>query len=181
MITALCTLEQTIRVSLVFVLMDRYQIIGLIVAYFLGLLTKDIVSYFANDRICFKQRFYFWQSIGAPLLAGVTLYAILRVTGTYIWKGGQISSMILFFIGAVPCLYLFSFLYSFFGGWDDETLDELRHGALMSNFMKPLAMLFYKCSEWGARISPLHNRFPITIREQALAEAQELMNEKVEL
>jgi hypothetical protein len=47
--------------------------------------------------------------------------------------------------------------------------------------MKPVAMLFYKCAELGARISPLHNRFPITIRQQALAEAKSLMQERVEL
>ena len=181
LITLLCTMEQVIRVTLVFVLMDRFQVIGLIIAYFVGLLTKDIVSYFVNDKVCFKQRFYFWQSIGAPLLSGVVLYGILRISGTFIWKCDQITSMILFFVGAVPGMFLFSFLYAFFGGWDNETLEELRHGAQLSNFMKPVAMLFYKCAELGARISPLHNRFPITIRQQALAEARSLMQERVEL
>jgi O-antigen/teichoic acid export membrane protein len=181
LITLLCTMEQVIRVTLVFVLMDRFQVIGLIIAYFVGLLTKDIVSYFVNDKVCFKQRFYFWQSIGAPLLSGAVMYGILRISGTYIWKCDQITSMILFFVGAVPGMFLFSFLYAFFGGWDNETLEEFRHGAQLSNFMKPVAMFFYKCSEFGARLSPLHNRFPITIRQQALAEAKELMKERVEL
>ncbi len=181
LITALCTMEQTIRVTLVFILLDRFQVIGLIIAYFVGLLTKDIVSYFVNDKVCFKQRFFFWQSIGAPFLAGVILYAILRILGTYIWKCDQITSMILFFVGAVPGLFIYSFLYAFFGGWDVDTLEEFRHGAQLSNFMKPLAMLTYKCSKMGAGLSPLHNRFPITIREQALLEAQSLMKERVEL
>jgi O-antigen/teichoic acid export membrane protein len=181
LITLLCTMEQVIRVTLVFVLMDRFQVIGLIIAYFVGLLTKDIVSYFVNNKVCFKQRFYFWQSIGAPLLSGAVLYGIIRISGTFIWKCDQITSMILFFVGAVPGMFLFSFLYAFFGGWDNETLEELRHGAQLSNFMKPVAMLFYKCAELGARISPLHNRFPITIRQQALEEAQSLMKERVEL
>jgi O-antigen/teichoic acid export membrane protein len=181
LITALCTMEQTIRVTLVFVLMDRFQIIGLIIAYFVGLLTKDIVSYFINDKLCFKQRFFFWQSIGAPILSGAVMYAILRTLGTFIWKCDQITSMILFFLGAVPGLYVFSFLYALAGGWDAENLEELKHGAQLSNFMKPMAMLFYKCAELGAKISPLHNRFPITIRQEALAEAQSLMKEKVEL
>ncbi|HEY9160525.1 MAG TPA: hypothetical protein VIS94_05530 [Desulfomonilia bacterium] len=181
LITALCTMEQAIRVTLVFVLMDKYQVVGLIIAYFVGLLTKDIVSYFVNNKVCFKQRFYFWQSIGAPLLSGAVMYGILRVFGTYTWKCDQITSMILFFVGAVPGMFLFSFLYAFFGGWDNETLEEFKHGAKLSNFMKPLSMLFYKCGEIGARISPLHNRFPITIRHEALIEAQSLMKEKVEL
>jgi hypothetical protein len=34
---------------------------------------------------------------------------------------------------------------------------------------------------WGSKISPLHNRFPITIREAALAEARSLTEEKVRL
>jgi hypothetical protein len=34
---------------------------------------------------------------------------------------------------------LFAFLYAFFGGWDDETLEEVHRAAALSSFMKPLA------------------------------------------
>jgi O-antigen/teichoic acid export membrane protein len=70
--------EQVIRIVLALILLRRYQINALIFAYFVGLLTKDIVAYFVNDRLCFPQRFYFWQSLGAPLLAGAAHYLVLR-------------------------------------------------------------------------------------------------------
>jgi len=41
--------------------------------------------------------------------------------------------------------------------------------------------MIYLPNLWGTKISPLHNRFPITIREAALAEARSLMQEKVVL
>ena len=47
--------------------------------------------------------------------------------------------------------------------------------------MKPLAWLFWAASSVGARISPLHGRFPITIRAGALAEADALQAERVSL
>ena len=41
--------------------------------------------------------------------------------------------------------------------------------------------MFILPSQWGARLSPLHNRFPITMRPAALAEAQALTEERVKL
>ena len=41
--------------------------------------------------------------------------------------------------------------------------------------------MFILPSQWGARLSPLHNRFPITMRPVALAEAQALTEERVKL
>ena len=45
----------------------------------------------------------------------------------------------------------------------------------------PLAWLFWAASDLGARISPLHGRFPIGIYAAALAEAGSLKQERIEL
>jgi len=47
--------------------------------------------------------------------------------------------------------------------------------------MKHLAWLFWAASALGARLSPLHGRFPITIRAEALTEAKNLEAERVSL
>jgi hypothetical protein len=73
------------------------------------------------------------------------------------------------------------FLYAFFGGWDNDTLGEVKQAASMASFMKPLAWLFWAASVLGARISPLHGRFPIRIRREALMEAKALEQERVNL
>ncbi len=179
--TALITGEQLIRIVLALVLLQRFQITALIIAYFVGLLSKDFVAYIINHRLCFPQRFYFWQSLGAPLLAGATHFAILRWFTGLIWQGDQITSVLIFLIGILFSYPFFAFFYGLFGGWDDDTLSELHHAANMSNFMRPLARLFWFSTAQGARLSPLHGRFPISIRQAAIEEANSLTQERVNL
>ena len=174
-------MEQTIRIVLAWVLLSRFQINALIIAYFVGLLAKDIVGYFVNHKLCFPQRFYFWQSLGAPILAGAAHYALLRWVTGMIWQGDQITSVVIFLIGILLSYPFFVFFYGLFGGWDDPTLAELRRAVDMSSFMRPLSWLFWAGSALGARLSPLHGRFPIDIRPAALAEAESLTAERVNL
>lgn len=179
--TALVAFEQIIRVVLAFILLERFQIYALIIAYFAGLLAKDITAYFVNHKICFPQRFYFWQSLGAPLLAGVVHYWILRWLTGIIWQGDEITSILIFLIGILFSFPLYAFLYGLVGGWDDGTLDELQQAASLSGLMKGMAWIFWYCSSLGARISPLHNRFPITIRAEAVQEAAMLTRSRVDI
>jgi O-antigen/teichoic acid export membrane protein len=178
---ALVAGEQLVRIVLAYVLLARFQINALIIAYFVGLLSKGIVAYFVNHRVCYPQRFYFWQSLGAPLLAGAAHYAVLRWSMGLLWKGDQITSVLIFFIGILPSFPLFAFFYGLFGGWDDDTLMDLERAVGLSSFMRPLSWLFWKATALGARISPLHGRFPMEIRAAALAEADSLMQERVKL
>ena len=179
--TVLVAAEQVIRVALALLLLERFQINALIVAYFAGLLSKDLIGYVVNHRVCFPQRFYPWQSIVAPLLAGAVHYTILRGLGGLLWRGDQVSSVLIFFIGILPSFPLFAFLYALFGGWDDATLEELGQAANLAGLPRPLARVFWSASVLGARISPLHGRFPIGIRAAALVEASVLTTERVPL
>jgi hypothetical protein len=52
----------------------------------------------------------------------------------------------------------------------------------MTGFLRPvIQIIFILPSRWGARISPLHNRFPITMRPLAMEEARLLAQDKVKL
>jgi len=84
-------------------------------------------------------------------------------------------------IALIASYPVYAFLYSVFGGWDDRTLDEFGRGTNLASFMRPMARLFYQASRLGARISPLHGRFPISIHDEAIAEARSLTEEKVAL
>jgi O-antigen/teichoic acid export membrane protein len=181
LIMTMTLVEQTTRITLALLLVRQLQIYALILAYFAGILIKDILSYFVNNRVCFRQRFYFWQSLIAPVLAGLVNYAFLRWVTGLIWKNDQLTSVLIFFIAIVPSYPVFAFLYAFFGGWDDDTLEEVHQAASLASFMKPLAWLFWAASAVGARISLLHGRFPITNRADALAEAKALQTERVSL
>jgi hypothetical protein len=174
--------EQIIRVVLAFILLSRFQVTGLIIAYFVGLTAKGIAAYLINNKVCFPQRFYIWQSLVAPLLAGAAHYGILWLISGFIWKGDQITSVLIFFIGILPSFPIYMFLYGLFGGWDEATLEELRSAATLSGKMAGLTRWgMVEPTALGARLSPLHGRFPITNREAAMEEAKALTAEKVKL
>jgi O-antigen/teichoic acid export membrane protein len=174
--------EQTIRIGLMIVLLARLQIEALIIAYFVGLLTRGVVAYFVANKYCFPQRFFFWQSLGAPILAAGLHYLFLSVIARFVWKGDDISSILMFFIGLLPAMPVYFFIYALAGGWDDAGLDEVEEASHLTGFLyQVVRIVFVIPSRWGAKLSPLHNRFPITIRDAALAEAKSLTDEKVKL
>ena len=174
--------EQVIRVVLAWILLARFQVTGLIIAYFVGLFSKGIASYIINHKICFPQRFYIWQSLVAPLLAGATHYGVLWLICSIIWKGDQITSVLIFLIGILPSFPLYMFFYGLFGGWDTATLEELNNAVALSGIVEGLTRWgIYEPTALGARLSPLNNRFPITNRIEAMLEAKALTEERVKL
>jgi O-antigen/teichoic acid export membrane protein len=173
--------EQTIRVILALLLIQRFQINGLIIAYFVGLFAKGISAYFINNKLCYPQRFFSWQSLIAPLLAAGTHYLLLRWVTGLIWTGNDISSVIIFLIGILPSFPIYMALYGIFGGWDTDTLEELELAVGLTGFAKPLVWVIWKATELGTRLSPFHNRFPIQNRPAAMIEARDLTLEKVKL
>jgi len=91
-------------------------------------------------------------------------------------------AVLLLFIALVPCMPVFFFFYALAGGWDQAGLDEADEACRMTGFLRPVVnFIVIVPSRWGARISPLHNRFPTTMRPAALAEAQALTEERVKL
>ena len=174
--------EQLIRVVLAWILLARFQVTGLIIAYFVGLFSKGLAAYIINHKICFPQRFFIWQSLVAPLLAGVAHFGLLYWLTGYIWKGDQITSVLIFFIGILPSFPLYMFLYGLFGGWDTATLEELNSAVALSGAVQGLTRWgIYEPTALGAHISPLNNRFPITNRIEAMLEAKALTGERIKL
>jgi O-antigen/teichoic acid export membrane protein len=173
--------EQSLRIVLALLLVDRFQVAGLIAAYLIAVLTRGIAAYFINSRLCFRLRYYPWQSLVAPLLAGAVQYLVLRLVTGLIWQGDQVTSIVIFLIGILFSYPLYTFLYGLFGGWDDATLEEARRASRMLPFLGFMATIFWQATAFGARLSPLHNRFPITNRPDAMEEARTLTAEKVNL
>ncbi|MCX7753701.1 MAG: hypothetical protein N2117_00460 [Anaerolineales bacterium] len=173
--------EQVLRVALVFLLLERFQVTGLIIAYLIALNAKNITAYFVNHRLCYPQKFYAWQSLFAPLLAAAAHYLVLDFINNLVWRDDQVTSILIFFIGILPSFPVYLFFYGLAGGWDDDTLAEFRQAVELSGFTRPLAWVMWKASELGARLSPLTGRFPITIRAAAMDEARALTEERVRL
>jgi hypothetical protein len=89
--------------------------------------------------------------------------------------------MLLFFVAILPSFPVYMFLYGLVGGWDDGTLGELKEAVNMTGRLRPVVWLIWAASAAGARLSPLHNRFPVRIRGAAMEEARALTLEKVRL
>lgn len=175
-------LEQAIRVGLLIVLLNKFQIEALVLAYFVGILVRGVVAYFVADRFCFPQKIYFWQTLSAPLLAGTAQYLFLSLIAKFVWQGDEISSVVLFFIGLLPAMPVFFFFYALAGGWDTAGLEEVAEASRMTGFLRPVVKVVFEIpSRWGAKLSPLHNRFPIKMRDMAMIEAQALTEERVKL
>jgi hypothetical protein len=146
------------------------------------LFSKGIAAYIINHKTCFPQRFYLWQSLVAPLLAGSVHYCILWGLNSLIWKGDQLTSVLIFFIGILPSFPLYMFLYGLFGGWDKDTLAELKEAVSLTGSVRWMTHWgIYEPTTLGARLSPLNNRFPIGNRIEAMREAGALTAEKVKL
>ena len=174
--------EQIIRMVLAWILLARFQVTALIIAYFVGLFAKGIVAYFINHKYCYPQKFYTWQSLVAPLFAAAAHFGVLTLLNNFLWKGDQITSVLIFFLGILPSFPLYIFFYGFFGGWDKSTLDELRESIALTGNVRWLARWgYYEPTLLGARLSPLNGRFPISIYDQAMKEAKELTEAKVKL
>jgi O-antigen/teichoic acid export membrane protein len=173
--------EQSTRIFFLYLLLAFFQVPALIIAYFIGLLAKGITSFIVNHKLCFPQKIYTYQSIVAPLLAGAAHYLLLRWIAGFIWRGDQVTSMLLFFVAILPSFPVYMFLYGLIGGWDDGTLGELKEAVNMTGRLRPVVWLIWASSAAGARLSPLHNRFPVRIRGAAMEEARALTLEKVRL
>jgi O-antigen/teichoic acid export membrane protein len=176
-------MEQTIRIVLMFALMPSLGLTGLILAYVIALPIKDVVAWWLNGRLIMSFRIYWWQTAVAPLLAGLVNLLLLRVLGNAM--GGdeinQITAVVLFFVGLLPFLPIFFFFSGLFGGWDDGGLAELRRAAGLSSLGKPIAWLIFYASAMGARLSPLHGRFPVDLQGRAHVEAATLTRERASL
>jgi O-antigen/teichoic acid export membrane protein len=173
--------EQIARVALIFLLLGALQVNALIVAYLAALAAKGTATFLVNHKICFPQRIYVYQSIAAPVLAAVAHFLLLRGVAALVWRGNEVTSVLLFFLAILPSFPVYLFLYGLAGGWDDATLSELKESVEMTGVMRPMVWLIWASTAAGARLSPLHGRFPIRIRPAAMEEARALMLEKVAL
>ncbi len=173
--------EQIIRVILLLLLLERLQVSALIIAYFIGLAAKGAGTFIVNHKICFPQKIYVYQSLAAPILAGIAHFLLLRGIAALVWRGDEVTSVLLFFLAILPSFPAYLFFYGLAGGWDDATLSELKEAVVMTGVMRPMVWLIWASTNAGARLSPLHGRFPIRIRPAAMEEARALTLEKVRL
>src|SRR5271157_4001032 len=115
----------------------------------------------------------------APFPMGVVARARIGILGH---ARAEMGPLIMAFLILLAILFVFPIIfmcpfYSLFGGWDDFTIEELRKTAFISGPSKGIMILLYKVSAAFARMSKLHNRFPLADYKVVDRQLQELIDE----
>jgi len=172
--------EILIRLILLWLLVPRWQFLGIGLAFALGWLLKVVTLWMLAKRWVVQPHITRWPSLVAPGLAALMLYS-----GVYLWTEMLIPQFPVFefaLLTLVPPLGLpiYSFLTALLGGWDDAGIAEFRQAMWMSSLSFPVAWLMWVGLVGGATLSPLHGRFPMTLRPLAAREAQSLTLSRVQ-
>ncbi|MFX0100130.1 MAG: polysaccharide biosynthesis C-terminal domain-containing protein [Candidatus Hodarchaeota archaeon] len=171
-------IEQVVRAVLLFLLLPRFQMLGVLWAYIPALVAKDVSLWIFIYRYVSKPKPYFWITWISPAICAGIIFVVFETIAQLIWQADILTTALLFLMGIFGGLYLYSFLSGFFGHWDKNTLDEFKKSVGMVHLVGFLAKGMYLSIKAGARISPLHDKFSIDIFDDALREAHELEIEK---
>lgn len=173
-------IEQAIRGALMFVLLANLNVMeAVVMAYWVALGTKDVIVLALIRKKIHKWDWHPWQAFVAPILAGIANFLLLRglvflVVDALGLGLGILSAMLLFVVSLFLFEHVYSFFVGLFGGYDDNTLAELRRATGMVTGVGGFARLYYRAARAGAKLSPLHNKFPVRVYEAAQREAAQL-------
>jgi len=145
-------------------LIPNYNLaLAYVLADFPSVIAKNIFAWWIVDRKLFKVKINWWQTIIAPALSTLPLFAVNRVLlyffNTY-FRDNPTAAIIyaicilIFLIFGIPTLVFFPTL-GFFGGWDERGLRHLKEAAEISGPSKPITMMLYKGAKFGFDHSPL--------------------------
>lgn len=163
--------EQVVRVGLLAVLAPPYGMVGLPIAFASALMLRGLVGWWFVGRATGRTRVYVWQTFVAPIGAAAVLYSLLGIVEEWVWTPTVPASVVLL-TGLTAGLAVYGFLTALLGGWDDGGIAELARATRLSGLGWPLAWLLTTAVRLGAQLSPLHGRFPATLREFAEEEAR---------
>ena len=166
--------EQASRAILLIILLPRFRVMEVVIySYIISLAIKDILVWILIETKIHKHTWYLWPTFVAPGISAVLSYFLLRSIVNILPIGIEFV-LLLFILTFFAFLYVYASLHGFFGGYDNNTLAELNKAVSMVTGVKGLAKLLYKATEFGAKISPLHNKFKIDIFDEYMKEAAEL-------
>jgi O-antigen/teichoic acid export membrane protein len=176
-------LEHGSRVVLTYFLLQRFGFEGVFLAFLISSILRSIVAWPLMGYLVAWPALSLWQTIFNPALAALGNYAIMRSFALAAWQGpGHTGSawfvVLVSLIGSLPVYMFISGLL----GWDDASLAEFRDGAeIVPAPFGGLARMAHRVVQLGSSLSPLHDRFPGSMVNEAAAEASELTALKAEL
>jgi len=174
LIALLALIEQSVRLGSALVLIRMWGFAGLPSAYVIALIVRIVLGRILSGRHLVQSRIYIWQTLLAPAVSALIIYELLQLTALIWVPPTWQQNAVLIFGLVLPTLLLYAFLTSLLGGWDEGGLNELHRAVAISGIGRPFAWLLWWVIRLGARISPLHGRFPSLLYDLAHEEAQAL-------
>ncbi|MCK4282028.1 MAG: oligosaccharide flippase family protein [Candidatus Lokiarchaeota archaeon] len=177
-------MEQTSRAILIIILVIWLKNMeAVLFAYIPAVILKGILLWIIVRYKITTYKVYPFKTFLVPALAAIVNFLVLSIVGDLIWMiplGDLIiNTAILFIIGIFGFIFFYAFLDGLFGGYDDNTINELERAAnLVEGAIGVFPKALYKMAKLGTKISPFHNKFKIDIYEKAMQEALELTLEK---
>ncbi len=175
--------EQVSRMVLTWYLIGIYGFPGVFYAFAISSALKAILAWPLMIGLVVAPAISVWQTLVNPMLTGIASYLILRSMVVAIWLGPGHAltaaiAVVAALLGSLPIYMFISGLL----GWDRQSLDDFRNAAeLVPAPFGGLIRLAHRVVEAAAALSPLQDRFPGKLIENALAEAAALTASKVEL
>ena len=166
--------EQAVRIGGSLLLIPLWGTPGMLAAWGAGLLLRAMLTRIFASHALVRVRIYVWQTLIAPAVGAMILYQLLHLTLAS-WSPATWATAGLVSTGAILVSLLFyAFLTALIGGWDDGALADLRLATRLSSIGWPFAWPLLQAVRLGARVSPLHSRFPIGLYDWAQQEANAL-------
>jgi hypothetical protein len=149
-----------------------------------GVFLKIIFTWWYTNQKIIHVKINLWQTVFAPLCATLVYISVgyLVLSGYDIWLQSSepliptIICSFIIFTGLTISVYPFAL--GIFGGWDTETIRQMRFAAENSGPSKIFAKIFLLMSEKGNQLSKLYNKHPIEFQEASI-EIEQLMNIKL--
>jgi O-antigen/teichoic acid export membrane protein len=167
-------LEQIFRIGLFFVLIPIWGFRGYYLALLITIALKVIGAWIVNHLVIVRLRLYPWQMLVAPAIAGLANFFLLRGLCALLGPSGRLEVILFFFSSSLLSFFVCFFACGLAGGIDRALATELEEAARMTGPARPLARAFFLVASAGRGLSPLRDRFPVTIQAAADAEAREL-------
>jgi O-antigen/teichoic acid export membrane protein len=181
--TITVAIEHIGRIILSLLLISRFGFYGVFYAFTLSSLAKSLVAWPAMAKYVVKPTISIWQTLINPALAALGNYLILDAFARHAWEGpGHTANS---WTIVLVCLFASLPIYLFISGllgWDDMALAEFHDAAeLVPSPFGVIARIAHGTVSFASRISPLHDKFPGRMVNEAAQEAAELTAEKAVL
>jgi O-antigen/teichoic acid export membrane protein len=165
-------IDQGIRILVLYLLLVVFPSgwFALVWSLGFGRLIKWIVGYLIHYFKFFKFKVNWWQTFVATFIAMGAEFLVIQGLILLIFPllGYILGELIAAVLVIVCAIFIGPFLvyipvHAIAGGWDDNSLYIFQKAVGMSGPSKPIAIFLMKLVKIGARMSPLHGRFPISV------------------